>query len=402
MPVQKKFRWIPSIQNQALSPRNRIALTALLLGLLIIAAFFVGFYFREITSPEAFQFPIAREAYLILETKGLKSPPDHSVLEYGMIHGMVQAYGDPYTTFVEPPQAELQSNQLEGKFGGIGIRIDVDADKNILIYPLPGSPALSAGILDGDRLVQVEGLAIQPDTSLDQVQAEIRGPIGSVVKITVERGPENKPLQFNVTRTEVPVPSVTFNLAPFDPEIGVIQVNLVADTSPAEITSAIDQLTQKGATRFILDLRNNGGGLVDAGANVVRLFLDQGTFLEEQFKGQNAVQFSTDKAGQFSHVPLAVVVNHNTASAAEIIAGALQSAHRAPLIGSKTFGKDSVQQVYSLRDGSSLHITAGRWWLPADPVGIGGQGLTPDKLLSDEDANTIVALQEAAKLLTAP
>lgn len=402
MPVQKKIRWIQSFQNQASSPKNRIALTALLLSMLILAAFFVGFFFREITSPEAFQFPVAREAYLILETKGLKSPPAHSAMEYGMIHGMVQAYGDPYTSFVEPPQAELQSNQLEGKFGGIGIRIDVDENKNILIYPLPGSPAMSAGIQDGDRLVQVEGLAIHSATSLDQVQAEIRGPIGSVVKISVERGPENKQLQFNVTRTEVPVPSVTFNLAPFDPEIGVIQVNLVAESSPAEITNAIDQLTTKGATRFILDLRNNGGGLVDAGANVVRLFVDQGTFLEEQFKGQKAVNFSASSPGQFSQLPLAVVVNHNTASAAEIIAGALQSAHRASLVGSKTFGKDSVQQVYSLRDGSSLHITAGRWWLPENPAGIGGQGFTPDKLLSDEDANSIVALQEAAQLLTAP
>jgi len=402
MPVEKNSQWIQSIQNQAFSQKNRIVVITLLLGLLIAVSFCVGFFFREITSPEAFQFPIAREAYLILETKGLKNPPDQKVMEYGMIQGMVQAYGDPYTTFIEPPQAELQSNQLEGKFGGIGIRIDIDENKNILIYPLPGSPALNAGIRDGDRLVQVEGLAIHPDTSLDQVQAEIRGPIGSVVKIFVERAPENKPLQFNVTRTEVPVPSVTFNLAPFDSGIGVIQVNLVADTSPAEITSAIDQLTQKGATRFILDLRNNGGGLVDAGANVVRLFLAPGTFLAEQFKGQEAIEFSATSAGQFSQIPLAVVVNHNTASAAEIIAGALQSAQRAPLVGSKTYGKDSVQHVYSLRDGSSLHITAGRWWLPDQPDGIGGQGLTPDKMLSEEDANSIAALQEAAKRLTAP
>ena len=389
---------IPLRQGQG----TKFTITAVLLVLLIGVSFSLGYLFRDFSSPEYFQFPITRDVFNLVKEKGIKKLPDGPVLQYGMIHGMLQAYNDPYTVFVEPPQAELQSNQLEGKFGGIGIRLEQDFRVKFSYTRCLTSPALKAGILDGDRLLSVNQLTITAQTTLDQIQAEIRGPIGQAVKIKVSRSSTSKSIEVSMTRTEVPVPSVTFNLASFDESLGVIQLNIVADSSSKEIVNAVDQLQQAGATRFIFDLRNNGGGLVDFGADIVRLFLRQGVFLEEQFKGQKPFSFGVSSPGALADIPMVIVVNENTASAAEIIAGALQHAGRSKLVGTRTYGKDLVQQVFSLSDGSSLHVTAGRWWLPDNENGIGADGLIPDQLLTSEETNSAAALEEAARFLVRP
>jgi carboxyl-terminal processing protease len=379
---------------------QRLVITSLLVTLLILVSFLAGYFSREITTSVIFDFPLTREAFSILRDKGLKPLPAQPQLEYGFIRGLLQAYNDPYTTFYEPPLAELQSNQLEGKFGGIGIRLEKSFDGNILLYPLPDSPALKAGLINGDTLIEVENLKITPSTSLDEIQAAIRGPIGKKVKIKALRASQS--IEVSVVRAEVLIPSVTYNLAPFDSTTGVIQLNIIASTSSKELIDAIDALQKQGAARFILDLRNNGGGPVDSAADVIRLFVPKGDLLFEQFRSEEARTFKADKPGTFSTLPVVVVVNQNTASAAEIIAGALQRTGRIKIIGNKTFGKDSVQLVYSLKDGSSLHVTAGRWWFPGMEQGIGKSGLTMDVALSDDVVNSTTALEEAVKLLANP
>jgi carboxyl-terminal processing protease len=388
-------RSIPSAQ-----PHNMT--TALITGLLVFASFLAGYFIRELATTEFFQFPITREAFLILRDQGIHPMPLKNKVEYGMIRGMLESYGDPYTTFSEPPQAELQSNQLEGKFGGIGIRVEKDQAGVVLIYPLPNSPAQEAGIEDGDQLVKVDNLVISSDSEIDEVQAAIRGPIDQPVKLIVERSSTNTTMEFNVVRKEVQIPSITYNLASFDQTIGIIQFTLVAESSPGEMTAAIEDLTQQGAKRFILDIRNNGGGLVEAGADVARLFLPEGIFLQQQFKSKEPIEFKADAPGKYSSLPIVIVTNQNTASAAEIIAGSLQRYRNVGLVGNKTYGKDSVQLVYDLRDGSSLHVTAGKWWFPGDENDIGLGGLKPNLVLSDEEANSPVALEKAAQLLASP
>ncbi len=378
---------------------RRLLPSAILVGLLVGVSFFAGYLFREAGSTEFFQFPIAREAFLLLRDRGLKALPGQAEMEYGMIRGMLQAYDDPYTIFVEPPQAELQLDQLQGKFGGIGIRIEKDSAGDVLIYPLPGSPALAAGVRDGDRLLKVDQLRIAPETTTDEIQAAIRGPVGKPVTITIKHQNIDDEILLRIERMEVPLPSVTYNLASFDPSIGVVQLNIVAETSPEEVSDAVDQLRSQGATGFILDLRNNGGGLVEAGVEVARLFLQPGVILVEQFKGQSPVEFKVENTGQFYGLPLVAVVNQNTASAAEIIAGALRKFGSVKLVGNKTFGKDSVQLVFDLQDSSSLHVTAGRWWLPGDQTSINAKGLPLDLVLSDDEANSAAALEKAARLL---
>jgi C-terminal processing protease CtpA/Prc len=212
---------------------QRLVITSLLVTLLILVSFLAGYFSREITTSVIFDFPLTREAFSILRDKGLKPLPAQPQLEYGFIRGLLQAYNDPYTTFYEPPLAELQSNQLEGKFGGIGIRLEKSFDGNILLYPLPDSPALKAGLINGDTLIEVENLKITPSTSLDEIQAAIRGPIGKKVKIKALRASQS--IEVSVVRAEVLIPSVTYNLAPFDSTTGVIQLNIIASTSSSSM-----------------------------------------------------------------------------------------------------------------------------------------------------------------------
>ncbi len=368
---------------------------------LIIVSFIGGFIFHEQQFSDQSVFSnlpfLKRDFALLVETHNLLEEnayfplPDERVLEYGMIRGMLQAYADPFTVFVEPPQHELQTNQLQGKFGGIGVRIERDAQNFVYLYPLPNSPAFEAGIQEADRLIRVEKLEIVPDTSNDVIQAAIRGPIGEKVEITVGRSPDYLPIILNVKRAEVPIPSVTWNLAPGFPQVGILQIHVIASTTPDEIAKAIGDLQQRGASRFIIDVRNNGGGLVEAGVETARMFLRGGSVIEQQYRGQEVKVFRVEKPGPFVDLPIVLLVNQGTASAAEIFAGALQGQKRAPIVGTRTYGKDTIQLVFDLSDGSSLHVTAAQWWVPGLTPKIGENGIQPDVPVNGGgDDNTVL------------
>jgi len=376
---------------------RRTLLPGLALIFALITAFSGGFLSRPYLERTAeADYPILDEAISILKENGLKEMPAQQVLEYGMIHGAVQAYGDPYTVFVEPVQNELQSNELEGKFGGIGVRMQRDAEGNMLLYPYPDSPAGKVGIQDGDRLLQVEDLLVTPQVDPSSIEAAIRGPVGQQVRITYAHPPEFTPFEVSIKRAEVPLPSVSWNLAPGEPRIGWMQINIIAATTPGEIEKAVEDLQQQKAGYFILDLRNNGGGLLDAGVDTARLFLEEGIVIEEQFHDRVEQEFRVEKSGPLADIPLVTVVNQNTASAAEIIAGALLEHGRTPLIGTPTFGKDTIQLVFNLKDESSLHVTAGRWWFPGKDAGLEGHGIQPTIAVAD-DPNNPSGFIEAAR-----
>lgn len=350
--------------------------------LIVMIAFLGGFLVRgwqssAVTSKS--KFPVLSEAYQLLEDNAIFTLPTDKKLEYGMIRGMLQAYNEPFTVFVEPPQHELQTQQLQGKFGGIGVRIERDGLNNIYIYPLPGSPALKAGVKDGDRLFKVGAIAMSQNTTNDELQAAIRGPVGQKVQVTIGHKPDYTPLDLTIDRQEVAIPSTTWNLAPNESKVGIVHVHIIADTTPNEVSNAINDLKSQGASRFIIDVRNNGGGLVDSGVNFARLFLKNGTVIEEQYRGQPAKTFQVDHPGVYADLPMVVLINNGTASAAEIFAGAIQGQKRAILIGSNTYGKDTIQLVFSLSDGSSLHVTSAHWWVPAlTDKPVSGKGFQPD------------------------
>jgi len=196
--------------------------------------------------------------------------------------------------------------------------------------------------------------------------------------VKVGRPPDFTTVEYKINREEINLPTVTWHLDAVEPRLGVIKVNLIGETTPGEIRRAIEDLQGREATAFVLDLRENGGGLLKEGINIARLFLRDGVVIEQQYRGQKVEKYSVEKSGLFVDIPLAVLVNENTASAAEIIAGAIQAHGRAKLIGATTYGKNTIQMVFDLQDGSSLHVTAAHWWFPDLEFPKNGHGLTPD------------------------
>jgi carboxyl-terminal processing protease len=348
----------------------------------LAAAFLAGFLVNEYRHRTFDAFPVFNEALGLLRDQAYHPLPTPRVLEYGMIRGLLQAYtsavSDPHSSFLEPPQAELESNSLAGKFGGIGIRLGVDSEGYPVLYPFPDGPAALAGVLENDRLIGVDSLEVTPQTPGDVLQSAIRGPEGERVTIRVARPPDFSPLEFSITRKEVALPSVTWHIDSVDPRLGILEVNTIAEPTPGEIQRAAADLQSRGASAYILDLRNNGGGLLDAGVAVARLFLKDGVVMEQQFRGEAVTRYRVEEPGPLAEIPLVVLVNGGTASASEIIAGCLQAQQRALLVGEPTYGKNSIQLVYSLSDRSSLHVTAALWWIPGLDAPKPGKGLTPD------------------------
>ncbi len=385
-----------------MSPFQRAFTTTLAIIALLSTGFLVGFITHDRISSSADEFPVLSQAYDLILTQGLSDPPAAPALEYGMIRGMLQAYADPYTSFVEPAQHELNSQNLEGSYGGIGATIEKDSDGYFQLFPFPDSPSKLAGIQDGDRLLQIGDLLLTPDTPQDTLLAAIRGPIGEDVTITVGRPPDYQAVSFTIERAEIALPSVTWRLAPDETRLGLVKVNLIAASTADEIQKAIADLQERGATHFALDLRDNYGGLLDAGVEVARLFLTEGIVIQQQYRDRDVETIDVDGSGPFASLPLVVLVNQNTASAAEIIAGALQGQQRASLIGVPTYGKDAIQLVFVLQDDSSLHITAARWWVPGLEHPIGEAGLQPDILLAADAPGSDPAIQAAIQRFFAP
>jgi carboxyl-terminal processing protease len=353
----------------------------------VVVSFLSGYLVRDYRLIRQSTFPILFQAYDILLNHGYADPPPNPALEYGMIRGMISAYGDPYTSFAEPVQHELETNSIQGSFGGIGANLGNDSLGYYVLFPYPESPASKAGVQEGDRLIQVDDLVILPETSPDVIQAALRGPVGEEVLLRIAISPGYEEVLISITREEIPLPSVTWHLVPSDQRLGVIDLNIVADTTHDEILIAVHDLQARGATAFVLDLRDNFGGLLDAGIDIARLFLTSGVIIEQEYRGQSIQTFSVNSPGELVDLPLVIFINHNTASAAEIIAGTLQAHHRAILIGAPTFGKDTIQLVFELDDGSSLHVTAAHWWFPGLNNSIAPDGLLPDIAIELQDSS---------------
>jgi carboxyl-terminal processing protease len=363
--------------------------------LIISSAFIGGFLTSELLTRDDEQYQILNQSVSILQNHALDEIPPAPALEYGMIRGMLKAYGDPHTTFVEPIQHELESNRLAGNFGGIGVKVAYHDEGIIILFPYPDSPAHLAGIQDGDRLLMVDGFKIENHTPLDEVKAAIRGPEGEIVKITTSRDQDLTPIGYEIIRESIPIPSVTWHLQPQEPHVGIIEINIISANTPNEIKDAVEDLQSRGATHFVMDLRRNSGGLLSAGIDTARLFIKKGVILKELTRYQDEETFSASSDGPLIDIPLVVLVNHGTASAAEIIAGVLQARERALIIGEPTYGKDSIQLVFNLEDGSSIHITSARWWIPSLEPPIKDHGIQPDIMIDNDNTGPDPAVESA-------
>ena len=359
-----------------MSRKESIVLT-LLLGAAVLLAFVSGYFLRDLVRRPEGGFAVLTQAEEILREHAYDPVPPDPALEYGMIRGMIEAYNDPFTSFFEPARHELQTNDLEGAFGGIGVTLDRDANGAMRLYPFPDSPAAASGVQAGDVLLRVDELMVTENLNFDELKAAIRGAVGTSVEIEVYRSETDQAFTFAIERQEVALPSVTWRLAPDYPSIGLIEVHLIAESTPGEIERAAGDLSQQGAEFFVLDLRGNGGGLLQAGIECARLFLADGLIIQQQYRDQDVITYEVEEPGALSGLPLIIWVDQNTASAAEIFAGALQMNGLA-LVGTHTFGKDAIQLVFELEDGSSIQVTAAKWWFPDLSFPNNGVGLLPD------------------------
>ena len=379
--------------------RFRYLLILLIVFIGFASAFLSGYFIKSYFDRQIVEFPVLDQAYNILTDHAYVDLPGSKAIEYGMIRGMLDASGDPFAVFLEPVQHELETNSLQGSFGGIGVELNQNQIGEILIYPIIDGPAFQAGIQSGDQLLAIDELIIKQGVRIDDIHAAIRGRIGDKVKVVTARKPDLFPLEFNIKREQIHLPSVTRHIDPDYPMIGIIKVNVIAESTPEEIQNAVSELERKGAEHFVLDLRNNGGGLLSAGVETAKLFLRNGVVIQQQYRGEDIESFNVNKPGPLENISLIILINQSTASAAEIIAGSLQAQNRAFLVGEPTFGKDSIQLVFDLQDDSSLHVTAAKWWIPGIDPPIGEGGLQPDVSVLPGEAGSDLMMKVAIQSL---
>ena len=367
----------------------RNSLIFLLLVLLASSAFVAGYFTNDYIRQRHGGEPVAAanssdqlglfwEAWAFVENSYLGELPNETELSYGAIRGGLDLLNDPYTIFIEPVVREQERINLRGTFGGIGATLTrPNEEGDIILEPIPGNPAAAAGIQAGDRLLAVDGQPITSAMTVQEVAEMIRGETGTFVILTVIHLDETEAVDIEIERDDILVPSVTYRLTLEDPTIGYIQLSRFSGESSNEIAQAINELQAEGAEHLILDLRQNGGGLVDAAVSVADHFLTEGDILFQISRDEGERIYRSSNTTLAAAVPLIVLVNGGTASASEILAGALHDRERAILVGQQTFGKGSVQLVYDLSDGSSIHVTSSRWYTPARNE-IDQHGLTPD------------------------
>jgi carboxyl-terminal processing protease len=360
--------------------------------LIIVMAIAIGALCHSLYLRHHGDLELVRQVQIMIQENSIAEVPDHQKLQYGMIRGMLETLNDPYAIFVEPNESELQSDHLQGIFGGIGVQLRKDTQNFWRVYPLPESPAINMGVQDGDILAQVGDLKITSEMDELTIIAAIRGPINKNIRVTVER--DGELITYQIRRQSIPIPSVTWYLLPEAPKIGMITVNRIAETSAEEIQSGIEECQQNGANSFILDLRDNGGGLVKTGIEIAKLFLEDGEVIHRLDNRTQVTIDEVDRPGPFSDLPILILINENTASSAEIVAGALSSNQRASLIGTNTYGKTSIQYVFDLQDGASVHLTSSKWWIPGVDF-----PLSPD-ITMEKEADNSEWIQTALEILS--
>ncbi|HSD83831.1 MAG TPA: S41 family peptidase, partial [Anaerolineae bacterium] len=297
-------------------------------------------------------------------------------LEYNAIRGMIFGLEDQFTSFVSPEAARLIDEDATGSFSGIGAYVQLNKQRALQITRVfQGSPAEKAGLKAGDLLIEVDGKSIVGEDLSEQV-AKVRGPEGSTATFTVVREGEDQPLKVDITRATIEIKLVESRM--IDGNIAYVSLSKFdSSTTARQLQAAIQALLDQKPAGLIFDLRDNPGGFLDQSVDVADLFLNSGVVLYERTKNGEEQVFRSDDNGIAQDIPLVVLVNGGSASAAEIVAGAIQDRGRAVLIGEKTFGKGSVQQINRLEDGSQLRVTIAHWFTPNN-LGIHGQGIEPN------------------------
>lgn len=340
--------------------------------------------------------PLFETISLIREKFYSEEPLDEEKLLEGAIRGVLRALPDPYARYLDPEDYKIEtSDTLEGAFSGIGIVIAIRDEKLTVVSPISGSPAEKAGVKAGDVILAIDG---EPTLgmSLDQAVKKMRGPEGTKVVLTLRREGVPEDITVEIVRSVIKIQSVSAEVLP--ESIGLIRISEFHGRTADEVQKVLTDLIAQGVTGFILDLRNNPGGLLSAALATAGFFVPYGEklLLVEDRNGKR--ETITNFVHPLVSAPVVVLVNRGTASGAEILAGTLRLAAHALLVGEKTFGKGVIQEISPLSHGGGVIFTVSKYYL-ADGTDINGQGLVPDVLASGEDEQLKRGIQELKKLL---
>jgi len=305
--------------------------------------------------------------------------------------GLIRSLNDPYSDLLTEAQGKIFEEDLSGSFGGVGIEIGIRKGVLTVIAPLENTPASRAGLKAGDQILAIDGKSTE-NLSLEEAVMKIRGEVGTKVVLTIMRESFKEPKDFEIIREKIEVPVVKYEF--IQPNIGYIKINTFISTTLSKFTSALVDLSNKGAQKFILDLRNNPGGYLEVALRMAEIFVPRGKVLvmQETKEGRNV--FRSEGPGVLEKSPIVILVNKGSASASEILAAALRKHLQAKLIGEKTFGKGTVQQIFKI-DGKLLRLTIA-YWLTPDGERIEEKGLEPDIKIKDEIENGRDPIKEKA------
>ncbi|MFA5871153.1 MAG: S41 family peptidase [Parcubacteria group bacterium] len=337
--------------------------------------------------PSDVDFSLFWEAWNLVNDKYVdQSKLDKNKMVYGAISGMIKSLGDPFSSFMNPEESQQFSDDLQGTFEGIGVEIGMKNEILTVIAPLEGTPAEKAGLRAGDKILKI-GDKLTTDMTVDEAVSMIRGQKGTEVAITILHDKSNNPVEVKITREQINVKSVKLEFK--GDNIAVIKITKFGDDTTSEMSRVANIAVSQNAKGIILDLRNNPGGYLEAAVDVSSKFIPKGKVVVSEEERNSAKQDYVARGGDIlGNLPVAVLVNSGSASASEITAGALRDELDAPLIGKKTFGKGSVQQLEKLSEGSSVRITIARWLTPrGDYIMEKGIDPTIDVDFTDDDYN---------------
>ncbi len=345
------------------------------------------------THPQTIDFSVFWEVWDTLNDYHVDRPLDPQQLLYGSLKGLAEAVGDPYTAFLPPPENREVQDNLNGRYEGIGAELGMRDERLTIISPLDGSPAEAAGVQPGDTILKVDDEETA-NLSLGEAVSKIRGPAETAVRLTLRRG-EGEPFEVEITRQQITIKSVSWEQK--DEGVVYIRVARFGEATNADWGRVVDEITtnQSPITKaIVLDVRSNSGGYLQASIHIASEFTNTGVIVYEEFGDGQKREFESDHRGRLTMVPVVVLINGGSASASEILAGALRDLKGSQFVGERSFGKGTVQDAVEFDDGSSVHVTIARWLTP-NGDNVDEIGLEPTVVveITEEDANAGVDSQ---------
>jgi carboxyl-terminal processing protease len=342
------------------------------------------------------------EAWQIVHNQYIDQPVDDQKLMEGAIRGMMDSLGDPHSGYMNPTEYSDASAPLEG-YSGIGAWVNTEGEFLTITEPIKGSPAEAAGLKAGDQIIAIDGVDMK-GTVAELARQKVLGPAGTNVVLKILREGVEQPFDVTITRQQISIPSTEYKM--LDNQIAYVRLNAFSNTTSEELHAALVDLMAQNPKSLILDLRNNGGGYLDTAIAVGSEFIPSGVVAYEEYGDGKRNTFNASGQGIATQIPMVVLVNEWTASASEVVAGALQDQERAQLVGVTTYGKGTAQNWIPLtNDEGAIRVTIARWLTPNER-NVTGTGLTPDVevKISDADAKAAIdtQLNKAIEILSQP